>query len=108
MQTIMRNLDSSLCRDLQIYNARKSKYDTFWEIAAAKIKELTAVNDRRRAAASMGTRCVVVNMALYLSLIFVKNAVKRWRKLDQQPRKRRHFPDLSCNFCQTMLQHIQH
>ena len=29
-QTIMGNLDSSLCRDLQIYNARKSKYDKVW------------------------------------------------------------------------------
>ena len=47
MQTIMGNLDSSLCRDLGIYNARKSKSDKFWEIAAAKIEEMTAVDDRR-------------------------------------------------------------
>ena len=33
MQTIMGNLNSSLCRDLQINHARKSKYDEFWEIA---------------------------------------------------------------------------
>ena len=47
MQTIMGNLDSSLSRDLGIYNARKSKSDKFWEIAAAKIEEMTAVDDRR-------------------------------------------------------------
>ena len=47
MQTIMGNLDSSLCRDLGIYNARKSKSDKFWEIAAAKIEEMTPVDDRR-------------------------------------------------------------
>ena len=39
MQTIMGNLDSSLCRDLRICNARKSKYDKFWKIAMQKSKE---------------------------------------------------------------------
>ena len=67
MQTIMGNLDSSLCRDLRICNGRKSKYDTFWEIAAEKIEEITAVDDRRHATTSMETRDVVVNMALAIS-----------------------------------------
>ena len=67
IQTIMGNLDSSLCRDLRIYNARKSKCDTFWEIAAAKIEEMTTVDDRRHATASMKTRDVVVNMTLAIS-----------------------------------------
>ena len=65
----MGNLDSSLCRDLQIYNARKSKYDKFWEIAAAKIEEMTAVDDRRHAAASIEAGDVVVNMALAISAL---------------------------------------
>ena len=47
MQTIIGNLDSSLCRDLRIYNARKAKSDKFWEIAAAKIEEMAAVDDRK-------------------------------------------------------------
>ena len=67
MQTIMGNLGSSLCRDVRIYNARKSKYDKFWEIAAAKIEEMTAVDDRRHATASRETGDVVVNMALAIS-----------------------------------------
>ena len=65
--TIMGNLDSSLCRDLQIYNACKSKYDKFWEIAAAKIEEMTALDDRRHATASIETGDVVLNMALAIS-----------------------------------------
>ena len=67
MQTITGNLNSSLCRDLQIYNAPKSKYDKFWEIAVAKIKEMTAVGNRRHATASMETGDVVVDMALDIS-----------------------------------------
>ena len=67
MQTIMGNLDSSLCRHLRIYNARKSKYDKFWEIAAAKIEEMTAVDDRRHATASIETGDVVVNKTLAIS-----------------------------------------
>ena len=69
MQTIMGNLDSSLCRDLPIYYAPKSKYDTFWEIAASKIKEMTAVNDQRHATVSMKTGDVVVNMAVAISAL---------------------------------------
>ena len=60
----MGNLDLSLCRGLPIYNACKSKYDTFWEIAVSKIKEMTAVNDQRHATAPVKTGDVVVNMAL--------------------------------------------
>ena len=67
MQTITGNLNSSLCRDLQIYNAPKSKYDKFWEIAVAKIKEMTTVGNRRHATASMETGDVVVDMALDIS-----------------------------------------
>ena len=67
MQAIMGNLDSSLCRDLRIYNARQSKYDKFWKIAAAKIEGMTAVDDRRHATASIETVDVVVHMALAIS-----------------------------------------
>ena len=69
MQAIMGNLDSSLCRDLQIYNAHKSKYDKFWEIAAAKIEEMAAADGRRHATASIETGDVVVNMALAISAL---------------------------------------
>ena len=37
MQAIMGNLDSSLCRHLRIYNARKSKYDKFLQQQSPKI-----------------------------------------------------------------------
>ena len=47
MQTIMGNLDSSLCTDLQIYHSCKSKFHTFWKIAAAKIEEMTVADDWR-------------------------------------------------------------
>ena len=67
MQTIMGNLNSSLCRDLQIYHARKSKLDEFWEIAAAKIEKMTAVDDSRHAKVSTETRDVVVIMTLTIS-----------------------------------------
>ena len=67
MQTIMGNLDLSLCRDWQIYNARKSKYDKFWENAAPKIEEMTAVDDQRHRTVSVETGDVVVNMALAMS-----------------------------------------
>ena len=67
MQTVMGNLDLSLCRDLWIYNACKSKYNKVWEIAAAKVEEMAAVDDQRHATASMETEDVVVNMALAIS-----------------------------------------
>ena len=51
----MGKLESSLCRDLPIYNACKSKYDTFWEIVAAKVEEMTAVDDRRHTTGSVET-----------------------------------------------------
>ena len=35
----MGNLESSLCRDLQIHDVHKSEYNKFWEIVAAKIYE---------------------------------------------------------------------
>ena len=107
MQTIIGNLDSSLCRDLRIYNACKSKYVQFWEIAAAKIEEMTAVDDWRHPTVSIETGDVVVNLALAISAPdFIKN-VKRLRKLDSQLKKCHHFPGLSCSFGQKMLQHIQ-
>ena len=64
METIMQNLSSSFCKDLQTYSAPKSKYDEFWDTAAAKIKEMTKGDNLRHATVSMETGNVVVNLAL--------------------------------------------
>ena len=64
---IIKNSDESLIRDLRVNNARKSKYDKFWDIAKQQLDELTAVNDRRHSEGFINTGEVVVNMAIAIS-----------------------------------------
>ena len=97
-QIIMGNLDSSICRSLRIYNARKSKYDKFWEILAAKIEEMTAADDRRHATASIETEDIVVNMALAISgPDLQKKCCQETEKAGLTAEETPSFPGLSCN-----------
>ena len=57
MQTVMGNLDLSLCRDLWIYNACKSKYIKVWEIAAEKVEEMAVADDQTCNSISGNRRC---------------------------------------------------
>ena len=85
-----------------------SKYDKFWEIAAAKMEEMTAVDDRRYATALIETGDVVVNMALAISAPDLhKRCCQETEKGGLTAEEMSSFPGLSCNFGQKMLQHIQ-
>ena len=52
---------------MRVNNARKSKYDKFWDIAKQQLDELTAVNDWRHSEGFINTGEVVVNMAIAIS-----------------------------------------
>lgn len=42
-KALMSNLTPSLAKDLRVNNARKGKFDKFWNIASKAIEEITAV-----------------------------------------------------------------
>ena len=63
---IMNNLTPCLAKDLQVNNARKSKFDV-WDICSKVLDEFTAVNNRRHCPGSEETSEVVGNMAVVIS-----------------------------------------
>ena len=66
LKLIMHNLTPQLAKDLRVNNARKGKFDQFWDICQKVISDLTAVDDRRHGPASENGD-VVVNMAVAIS-----------------------------------------
>ena len=76
MQTIMNNLSPDLAKDLRVNNARKSKFDQFWDICTTLIESLTAVDERRHAHGSTSTGDVIVNMAVAISARDLYNQCK--------------------------------
>ena len=67
IRCIIKNADPALCRDLRINNGKKTKFDSFWDIAKNVMEELTAADDRRHTQGSTTSGKVVVNMAIAIT-----------------------------------------
>ena len=67
IRCIIKNADPALCWDLRINNGKKTKFDSFWDIAKNVIEELTAADDRRLIQGSATSGEVVVNMTIAIS-----------------------------------------
>ena len=55
----MNNLTPCLVKDLRVNNARKEKFNKFWNMASEVIKEITAADNRRHGEADESGNTVV-------------------------------------------------